>query len=76
MDALVQKIKSLVSSKNARSLLKQHCWKIDSRVLDAGCNLGVFIDAVLRWCRGRCAELPEVVAMEVGATAVCIKVTY
>ncbi|AFA38725.1 putative O-methyltransferase [Pyrobaculum oguniense TE7] len=36
-----------------------------SRVLDAGCGLGVFIDAVLRWCRGRCAELPEVVGVEV-----------
>ena len=36
-----------------------------SRVLDAGCGSGVFIDAVLLWCKQRGIEPPEIVGVEI-----------
>jgi len=36
-----------------------------SRVLDAGCGSGVFVEAVVTWVRRRGLELPEVVCVEV-----------
>lgn len=36
-----------------------------SRVLDAGCGRGVFIRAVIDWCRMRGVELPEIVGVEI-----------
>ena len=35
-----------------------------SRVLDAGCGPGVFIEAVIEWCRKRDLEIPEIVGVE------------
>jgi SAM-dependent methyltransferase len=36
-----------------------------SRVLDAGCGSGVFIDAVVKWCVQRGLEVPELVGVEI-----------
>jgi len=35
-----------------------------SRVLDAGCGLGVFIEAIIRWCREMDLEIPEIIGVE------------
>jgi SAM-dependent methyltransferase len=35
-----------------------------SRVLDAGCGSGVFVDAVIMWCKRHNLELPEIVCIE------------
>ncbi len=36
-----------------------------SRVLDAGCGSGVFIEAIIFWCRRRGIEIPEIVGIEI-----------
>jgi len=38
-----------------------------SRVLDAGCGTGRFIEAVLLWCRQRGIQPPEIVGIEINA---------
>lgn len=37
----------------------------DSKVLDAGCGMGAFIDGILRWCRGRGVPIPQITGVEV-----------
>ena len=36
-----------------------------SRVLDAGCGSGVFIEAIINWCKQRNIEPPEIVGIEI-----------
>jgi len=36
-----------------------------SRVLDAGCGAGIFIQAIVTWCRNRNIDLPEIVGIEI-----------
>jgi len=36
-----------------------------SKVLDAGCGWGVFIEAMIMWCKKRGIKLPEVVGIEI-----------
>jgi SAM-dependent methyltransferase len=36
-----------------------------SRVLDAGCGPGVFIDAIIDWCNAKGLELPEIIGVEI-----------
>jgi len=36
-----------------------------SRVLDAGCGRGVFIKAIIGWCKVHGAELPEIIGVEI-----------
>jgi len=40
------------------------------RVLDAGCGSGVFIEAIIAWCKQRNIELPEIVGVEIDSRLV------
>ncbi|HEV8332163.1 MAG TPA: class I SAM-dependent methyltransferase [Steroidobacteraceae bacterium] len=40
----------------------------NSRLLDAGCGHGAFIEGVLRWCRHNQTECPEIVGIELDPT--------
>jgi len=37
----------------------------NSRVLDAGCGKGVFVEAIIAWCNWHGIEIPEIVGIEV-----------
>ena len=39
--------------------------KPTSRALDAGCGLGVFIEAIIAWCKLRNQQLPEIMGIEI-----------
>jgi len=39
--------------------------KPTSRVLDAGCGSGVFIEAIITWCKRQSVEPPEIVGIEI-----------
>lgn len=45
-------------------LFSHHPPRPESTVLDPGCGTGVFIDGVVRWCRGHGVPLPYVVGVE------------